>query len=133
MSSSGRVHTHVLCKIRLVEEYLCSRFVSFYPSNIDKLSLPDTSLSLSLSLFSTMLPQFRNQCFQLPLISTTWSSLQTRYTEEKKTLSLPIRFILSSIEQTYSTLDKNLLQPMFHPYQSYCKVLLFCYSKNIRI
>lgn len=72
-----------------------------------------------------MLSQFRNELFQFPLIRTTWTSVHNRYEEEKKNSSLPIRLVLSSIEQTISIVHGNIIQPMLTPYQSYCSYIHF--------
>ena len=70
-----------------------------------------------------MLPEFRSQLFQFPLIRTTWTSAQNRYVEEKKNSLLPIRFFLSTIEQTISIVHGKIIEPMFIPYQSYCEYM----------
>lgn len=71
-----------------------------------------------------MLPEFRSQLFQLPLITTTWIGVTTRYTQEKQGSSFPTRFILSFIEQTVSLVHRNIFQPLVNPYNSYCNLLL---------
>jgi hypothetical protein len=67
-----------------------------------------------------MLPEFRSQLFQLPLIGTIWTCARNRYISEKKNSSFPIRFILSIIEQTISVVHGNIVQPLLIPYHSYC-------------
>ncbi|CAF3843746.1 unnamed protein product [Adineta steineri] len=70
-----------------------------------------------------MLPEFRGQLFQLPLIATTWTSARNRYIQEKQNSSLPIRFILIIIEQTILSVHKNIIQPLPLPYHSYLNSL----------
>lgn len=66
-----------------------------------------------------MLPEFRSQFFQLPLISTTWECLQNRYAEEKRNSSFPIRFILAIIEQTLSLVHLTVIQPLLNLCRTY--------------
>jgi hypothetical protein len=68
-----------------------------------------------------MLPEFRSQIFQLPLVATTWINARNRYTQERKTSAFPIRFILSIIEQTVSLIHGNIIRPLLNPYHSYRK------------
>ena len=70
-----------------------------------------------------MLPEFKKQLLQLPLITTTWTCVQNRYVQEKKTSSLPIRFIISTIEQTISAVHGNIVRPLLDPYHSHRKLL----------
>ena len=72
-----------------------------------------------------MLPKLRTELFQLPLIRTTWTSVHNRYEEEKSHSSLPIRFLLSTIEQTTSVVHGKIVQPMLVPCQSYCSYAHF--------
>jgi len=78
-----------------------------------------------------MLPEFRSQLFQLPLIATTWTCARNRYIEEKQRSLFPIRFTLSIIEQTISVVDGNVLRPLLDPYHSYCKLSFS--TSNIKI
>ena len=68
-----------------------------------------------------MLPEFRSQLFQLPLIATTSTYVQNRYKQEKENSLFPIRFILSAIEQTLALVHGNIIRPLINPYQTYCK------------
>ncbi|CAF3793843.1 unnamed protein product [Rotaria magnacalcarata] len=82
-----------------------------------------------------MLPEFRKQFFQLKLISTTWTYIQNRYIEEKNKFLLPIRFILSIIEQTISVLHENIIQPLFSAFYTHVNKLdhyLCSYIDTIR-
>jgi hypothetical protein len=76
-----------------------------------------------------MLPEFRSQLFQLPLITTTWACARNRYIEEKKRSPFPVRFILSIIEQTIFVIHGNFIRPLLNPYHSYCK-LFYQQHKN---
>lgn len=76
-----------------------------------------------------MLPEFRSQLFQLPLIATSWIGVRNRYIQEKQSSSFPTRFILSFIEQTIALIQGNIVQPLFNPYYSYCN-LFFCLLIN---
>lgn len=71
-----------------------------------------------------MLSEFRSQLFQLPLIATIWTGAKNRYVQEKKCSSFPIRFILSTIEQTILFVHGNIIRPLVDPYHSYCKIFL---------
>jgi hypothetical protein len=68
-----------------------------------------------------MLAEFRRQLFQLPLISTTWTSIEDRYRQEKHNCLLPIRFILTIIEQTVTLIQHSIIRPTVEPYYHYCK------------
>lgn len=70
-----------------------------------------------------MLPEFTKQLFQLPLISTTWTLVQSRYIQEKERSLLPIRLILSMIEQTLSIAHRILLLPLCNILYVYGKLL----------
>jgi len=77
-----------------------------------------------------MLPEFRSQLFQLPLIATTWTSARNRYIQEKTSSSFPVRFTLSIIEQTISLVHGNLIQPLLNPCHTYCKLFYKQYNKK---
>jgi hypothetical protein len=68
-----------------------------------------------------MLPEFRSQIFQLPLVGTTWAYARNRYVQQKKESLFPIRFMLSMIEQTISLVHGNVIDPLVNPYHTYCK------------
>jgi hypothetical protein len=71
-----------------------------------------------------MLPEFRSQLFQLPLITTTWTSARKRYIQEKENSLVPIRFILSIIEQAILLVHRTVIRPLPSPYHTYCKLFL---------
>ncbi len=75
-----------------------------------------------------MLPEFRSQLFQLPLITTTWTSARNRYIREKENSLVPIRFILSIIEQAILLVHRIVIRPLPSPYHTYCKLFLSAFS-----
>ncbi|CAF0730512.1 unnamed protein product [Rotaria sordida] len=70
-----------------------------------------------------MLPEFRSQFFQLPLISTTWIYIRNRYIERKKNSLFPVRIILLIIEQTISLVYENIIRPLLNPCYIYVNKL----------
>jgi hypothetical protein len=77
-----------------------------------------------------MLPEFRSQLFQLPLIATTWTFARNRYIQEKTSSSFPVRFTLSIIEQTISLVHGNVIQPLLNPCHTYCKLFYQQYNRK---
>ena len=76
-----------------------------------------------------MLPEFRRQIFQLPLIATVWIYVRDRYVQERKTSSFPIRFTLAIIEHTLAIIQGNIIRPIIAPCSSFCKQCpLICFD-----
>ncbi|CAF3377809.1 unnamed protein product [Rotaria sp. Silwood1] len=70
-----------------------------------------------------MLPEFRSQFFQLPLISTTWAYTRNRYIEVQKNSFFPVRFLLFIIERTILLIYENIIRPLLNPCYPYVNKL----------
>ncbi|UJR35666.1 hypothetical protein I4U23_028416 [Adineta vaga] len=62
-----------------------------------------------------MFPEFRNQLFELPLISSTWIWIEHRYQQGKENVLFPIRLMLTIFEQMILIVYQNIIRPLPQP------------------